>query len=76
MTNIKICSYRNCTKGVGDDKRKHAEYCSRRCKDNERVYRKREKKRNESDREHIKNMLRQLSLVNPDVLELFNKINK
>lgn len=72
----KCCSYRNCTNGVGDDKRKHAEYCSRKCKDNERVYRKREKKRDESNREHIKNMLRQLSSVDPSVLELFNKINK
>lgn len=42
---IKYCRYRNCNKEV-IGKRVDAEFCSKKCKDCEKIYRKREKERN------------------------------
>jgi hypothetical protein len=44
---VKICRYRNCNKEISN-KRIDAQFCSKNCKDCEKIYRKREKERNKS----------------------------
>jgi hypothetical protein len=38
---VKICRYRNCNKEIDIDKRIDAQFCNKKCKNCERIYRKR-----------------------------------
>ena len=78
MKEIKRCGSRNCN-AVLIGKRKGAKYCSRQCKEYERVASKREKKRIKEDKDHLKYLINQYEKglndqVGQDVLDLYKLV--
>lgn len=78
MENINRCNYRNCVH-VLVCKRTDAKFCSRKCKELEKTYRRRDQHAEKVRKSEIVGMLleyekNQNILNNPDVLSLFEKI--
>jgi hypothetical protein len=71
----RCCTYRNCGKILSDTKRSDSKYCNKKCKDNERTYIKRERKKDKEEKEEIVKNLIQIE-KNKEMLELFTKIYK
>ena len=69
---LKCCKYRNCEK-VLSGVRSDANYCSLKCRNNERTYIKRENRRVKKEKEEIAKLLHDVG-KNGDLLELFKKI--
>lgn len=75
LTPIPRCLYRHCVH-ILISKRSDAKYCSRICKQYERIYRKREDKSFKSDKDQINQILKNWdSLNSPEIMGLYNKIN-
>lgn len=80
MENINRCNYRNCVH-VLIDRRPECKFCSRKCKELEKIYRKRDNITKKEEDNHILNLLGQYDklkssdiLNNSDILSLFEKI--
>lgn len=80
MENIKRCGYRNCVH-VLIDRKESCKFCSRKCKEYEKIYRKRDHITKKEEDNHILNLLGQYDklkssdiLNNSDLLSLFEKI--
>ena len=67
------CGYRNCINVIPNDRRSDSKYCCNKCKENERTYLKREKRRFRKEKLDIKNMLIDYD-KNKDIIDLFNQI--
>lgn len=78
MKEIKRCGSRNCN-AVLIGKRSDAKYCSRQCKEYERVSSKREEKRIKDDKNHLKDLINQYekglsNQVGQDILDLYKLV--
>lgn len=70
------CQYRNCGCTIPNDVRSHSKYCSSGCRDKERTYEKRERRRVNKEKEMVKDILIKSNEVNlsEDVIKLYNMI--
>ena len=73
----KLCSYRNCINLI-IGRRSDSKYCCSKCKENEKTYLKRDKKKLESEKDNIKKMLIDYHNIQMDkeLLSLYSKIYK
>lgn len=72
----RICNYRNCGCVIPETTRSDARYCNGRCRDKERTYIKRERRRYENEQETIKSILNIIVGKSEEELNLLNKLIK
>jgi hypothetical protein len=68
------CEYRNCINQIDFTKRRtDSKYCSNKCKENERTYLKRERRKDRENKKHIVDNIIQIE-KNKEIIDLFVKI--
>ena len=69
------CKYRNCIEEI-KDRKSNAIYCSKKCRENEKTYIKREKRNFFKEKKLVSELIDKASNTNTEMIELYKMIYK